>query len=898
MKNKYFFLFSLIFILIFSLSASSAVSSDISQDNLNIGENENSFIDLNSYSSLKNSNLPINIEDGDSSSNSQGLETLQLNEKSEDGSLDNLSVSKSHGVFNDLSTAYEESGFNDLSTNNRDSNDLITAYKYLGLDDEESDDLLNESAEILNESTEILNESAEILNESDYLFLISPDNLNIFFDDSNTLKSEYAGCTLVFEGNFTDLGVLKISGDSTLITARDNLFKNTVFSILSDNVSLTNLNFDLDEVFDENNNAGIFLLSDNLIIYNITMNCTVPKNTRGFCIYGEGLNEDRISGLSIINSTFNYAYPGLNDSFDYGIYLNYLDDVIISGNRIESVLPLESVDSNSNYAGFDSYSVGTLALNHINNLSLSSNYIHTSVNGSGYVSPSLETILINGSEGILIEENTILAEDFYTAKGKENHIEAIHIFFCDDSTIISNEIGVKTSGGRSGVGSAYPIYISGPADNMKIAFNNISTESSGPNIGIHSQNYFGNTHIDIISNFINVTGLASTHSWAILSGIEVQDDNDIIMNNTIIVNNIGNFNINNNIYGISYTQNMNGNHTYDIQYNNITTNGYYAIKLSGADSLLTDSVVANNVLNSKSLSGNSAVTIGAGKNNTILNNTGDDLKNKMDDDEKPKWLKDYSSQAKPSSNTFQWIANTVNAASNGTGFSDNIADGSGLIDNGGNSSNGNGTGDGDSLISGDGDSAVNSNSSQGGNEFTDSNSSSSSDGNGTGEIELPIDPSNTNPVPDNNATEAVNSTIANPDEDFAQVTNQTNSVENNTELVNTTENQNQDSDEDSNDLNLDNEDSDSNPGESPDELDSDSSSEPDSSSSDSTVSSKASSPGLSGAAASKKAYELDKDKDIIVDKSVDNIALAGICLIFVLLLIIGYKRQKDRDEEE
>lgn len=872
MKNKYFFLFSLIFILIFSLSASSAVSLDISQDNLNIGENGNSFIDSNSYSSLKNSNLPINIEDGDSSSNSQGLETLQLNEKSEDGSLDNLSVSNSHGVFNDLSTAY----------------------KYLGLDDEESDDLLNES-------TEILNESAEILNESDYLFLISPDNLNIFFDDSNTLKSEYAGCTLVFEGNFTDLGVLKISGDSTLITARDNLFKNTVFSILSDNVSLTNLNFDLDKVFDENNNAGIFVLSDNLIIYNITMNCTVPKNTKGFCIYGEGLNEDNIDGLSIINSTFNYAYPGLNDSFDYGIYLNYFDNVLISGNRIESVLPLESVDSNSNYTGFDSYSVGTLALNHINNLSLSSNYIHTSVNGSGYVNPSLETILINGSEGILIEENTILAEDFYTVKGKENHIEAIHLFFCDDSTIISNEISVKTSGGRSGVGSAYPIYISGPADNMKIAFNNISTESSGPNIGIHSQNYFGNTHIDIISNFINVTGLASTHSWAILAGIEVQDDNDIIMNNTIIVNNIGNFNIYNNIYGISYLQNMNGNHTYDIQYNNITTNGYYAIKLSGADSLVTNSVVANNVLNSQSLSGNSAVTIGAGKNNTILNNTGDELKNKMDDDEKPKWLKDYSSQAKPSSNTFQWIANAVNAASNGIGFSDNLANGSGLIDNGGNSSNGNGTGDGDSLISGDGDSAVNSNSSQGGNEFTDSNSSSSSegnDGNGTGEIELPIDSSNTDPVPDNNATEAVNSTIANPDEDFAQVTNQTNSVENNTELMNTTENQNQDSDEDSNDLNLDNDDGESNPGESPDELDSDSSSEPDSSSSDSTVSSKASSPGLSGAAASKKAYELDKDKDIIVDKSVDNIALAGICLIFVLLLIIGYKRQKDRDEEE
>ena len=47
----------------------------------------------------------------------------------------------------------------------------------------------------------------------------------------------------------------------------------------------------------------------------------------------------------------------------------------------------------------------------------------------------------------------------------------------------------------------------------------------------------------------------------------------------------------------------------------------------------------------------------------------------------------------------------------------------------------------------------------------------------------------------------------------------------------------------------------------------------------------------------KNAYEID-EKDSLAVKSIDYIQLAGICIAVLLLLLVGYKRQKDKEEEE
>lgn len=286
-------------------------------------------------------------------------------------------------------------------------------------------------------------------------------------------------------------------------------------------------------------------------------------------------------------------------------------------------------------------SVGVFVAQSSPNLTFSNNKVFSSVNGGGSSYPTLDTLVIYDCSNSTIEGNDIHVEDFDSKNGKDNYLQGIDLYFSNNVTIVHNKIDIKTTGGRSGMGTAYPIQVNGPSKGVMIAYNNLTTANFGPNCGIYSMNYYGQTQNYMISNFINVTGYASTHYWALVAGIEVQDSDDLIWNNTIIVNNIGNYSSSNNIYGISYSQNTKGDHKYNIQYNNVTTNGRYAVSLSGTDSMVVDSIIANNVLNSETSSGNRAVRVGSGYNNTIRNNTDGVFRNTLNPDDLPDWLKNH-----------------------------------------------------------------------------------------------------------------------------------------------------------------------------------------------------------------------------------------------------------------
>ncbi len=121
-------------------------------------------------------------------------------------------------------------------------------------------------------------------------------------------------------------------------------------------------------------------------------------------------------------------------------------------------------------------------------------------------------------------------------------------------TLDSNNIAILTTGGMLAAGTAYPIQITGPSKRINITNNDLYSVSNGPNIGIYSQNYYGDTQLYIANNKINITGLAGNHSWALVAGIEAQDSNDTIVNNTIEVHSVAEVKDNDNIYGISYSQ--------------------------------------------------------------------------------------------------------------------------------------------------------------------------------------------------------------------------------------------------------------------------------------------------------------------------------------------------------
>ena len=115
--------------------------------------------------------------------------------------------------------------------------------------------------------------------------IINQRNYKMYFDDNNVLKKDYNGKVLTFQGYFLDKGVFTIDGENTKITGKNTLFNNTVFNIKANGVMLTNLNFVLNKEFSNNEFAGILINADNVTVYNVALNYTVPKNCTGFGIY-------------------------------------------------------------------------------------------------------------------------------------------------------------------------------------------------------------------------------------------------------------------------------------------------------------------------------------------------------------------------------------------------------------------------------------------------------------------------------------------------------------------------------------------------------------------------------------------------------------------------------------
>lgn len=502
-------------------------------------------------------------------------------------------------------------------------------------------------------------------------YVINQRNYKMYFDDAGVLKDEYGGKILTFDGTFTDKGILTINSDNTKITGRNTLFNNTGFNIKADGVMLTNINFVLNESFTANSNAGIYVTGDNITLYNIDMSYDTPSDVDAIGVY----SYDN-TGFKLINSSFNYIGHAFHKGHNYPILLQYSDNAYVSGNDISSTLPLREVDwSGGIYGGVGMDKVSSFAAGNSKNLQLTSNTIYSDVNYGKYADfqyPTLSAVLIYACDNSTINKNNIKVEDLYTRKNQANYLYALDIYRLNDVAVVDNNIDVFTYGGHDYFGTAYPIQVTGPANNIKVAFNNLHSVSNGPNIGIYSQNYYGLTQIDVISNFINITGKASTHEWALVAGIEVQDSEDRIYNNTIIVDSVGGYHTGDRIYGISYSQTTNGNHKYDIKYNKVKVPGPIAISLNqGTASTTSNTNVMYNILvTGVGEGGDRAVSIGGnGQNNVVRYNTnGVDTIRHMSERDIPSWLKNYNSGGNGNGNgiDLSWL-NTGDNSGNGLG---------------------------------------------------------------------------------------------------------------------------------------------------------------------------------------------------------------------------------------
>ena len=421
---------------------------------------------------------------------------------------------------------------------------------------------------------------------------ITPENIDSYFKDSS-LKDDYDNKVFVFEGSFNNIGKLSINAQNVTIKGDGAILKNTMFDICRDNVTLSNLKFDLDSDLSDNDGAVILFNTNNLYLDNLEINYNVPLNTEAYAIYGVGAKPSS-RNLRLTNSKINFEGHNNNiNVYNCAIKIINYEDSLIQNNTITTALPLKDVNHGAHGTSLDSDFVVSVGIENSNNLKFINNTIVSEVNyRQDSLYPTLDGLMISKCDNALIEDNHIYMSDFITYPGLDNYLYGMDIYNLNNLTVRYNEISIVTTGGRLAAGTAYPIQISGPISKVNITRNNLYSFSNGPNIGIYSQNYYGSTELSITYNRINVTGLAGTHEWALVAGVETQDSDSVVENNIIEVHSVGAVGINDNIYGVSYRQSTDGDHKYSIKNNTVYSDGFKSVYLLDSK----NSTVADNLL--------------------------------------------------------------------------------------------------------------------------------------------------------------------------------------------------------------------------------------------------------------------------------------------------------------
>ena len=515
---------------------------------------------------------------------------------------DNLSVD-SVPLDDDL----DDSGLIDESLDS--SADAISVDDFSEINIDEKLDLSADSISVDDDSEEYNSMDMDknaIVGNSKFpgIYFVNSSNVNTYFNNDGTLKKS-AGSLYYFMGDFYagpsyPFYTFVINKRSTL-TMINATFYGLSFNFTAPNSSLTGGKFA--NSWDMGINQNIMYISANNISISNTNFYAYPTHDSDYiCIDVKNANN-----VNIKNNVINYDVMGLlyQNNYNYVIRLVNSNNATIQNNTINATLPFKSVNFNVTFPNIATDMVAGIAIQSSNGFKLLNNTI--SIYGKAYSNyyPTLDTIIIVQSNNGIISGNVINENDTnsYT---EDDYLYGIDLYELSNVTVSNNNITMYSSGGvvnPLGGGAAYPIQITGPVSDIFIYGNNLTTENNGPNVGIYSQNYYGQTDITIYNNSINVTGKAGDNYYALVSGMELQDTNVEVYNNTIYVQNLNTYNPNDYAYGISYNQTTAGNHTFNIYDNTIRTNSHYAVYLVSSN----DSIVNHNFLETYDLCCNNAV---------------------------------------------------------------------------------------------------------------------------------------------------------------------------------------------------------------------------------------------------------------------------------------------------
>ena len=441
--------------------------------------------------------------------------------------------------------------------------------------------------------------------------IITPENFYDFFDEEGIMYSDIPFDNLIFDGEFEDLGINQIViSESKQIESNYADFNDVVIVIDADDVSFTGRSY---FTVDGNAVSGpvIAIYGDNVTVENVNIEYSTAKDTEayGILIYeADGVSVDNARIDFVSNSVGTPGYT------QHAIQIRSSSNVNITKGTIRSKLPACDVDFSSQ--GIDQDLILAVGIQDSENIVLNKNTVTTDVTAANGYYPTVDSIMASNVNNLVISDNKITQIDKSTVGA--GYSNAVDLYTSNNVNITGNTITINSDAGEEAAGTAYPIQLTGPYENLVIDGNTLTAISNGPTLGIYSQNYAGETDITVTNNNIDVTGLATAGNvWSLVSGMELQDTQAKIYNNTIYSQNVGEYDADNYLFGISYAQWLSGDHTFDIRDNAIFTEGAYAVYFLNA----VNSNVVGNDLHGHDLEGDDAAIIKDGEGNVIENNT-------------------------------------------------------------------------------------------------------------------------------------------------------------------------------------------------------------------------------------------------------------------------------------
>ena len=440
---------------------------------------------------------------------------------------------------------------------------------------------------------------------------------NTFFDyfgNDGMLLGDITFDTLIFKGEFSNLGVNVVYVPRAIVINGDNAVLRNIAIMCEQGTTLNNLTLNATNYVADTDGALIYAIGSDVTVNNITIdyNATDGSNN-AIAVYASGADN-----FKLVNSTITFTGNNVDGKvFAQGIKIAKSNNAVVDSNIITTSCPLVDVDY-SHWGSIDTDLVFAIGVEKSENVKIINNIVDNSAwtKGNNANFPTFDAFIAHTANNLLLKNNTISHTDLITPKGTSSYIYALDFYESNSVIVEDNRVLLNTTGGKEGAGAAYAVQVTGPYNNFVVKGNNLTTVSNGPNLGVYSQNYYGATEITAENNWINVTGFAGPAEFALVSGMEFQDTVAKAYNNTIYVQNVNKYNDDNNIAGITYVQSTSGSHQFDIQNNTIYSEGKYAVLIKSAK----DSQIIGNTLYAHELNGDDAAIFKSGTNNVVKNN--------------------------------------------------------------------------------------------------------------------------------------------------------------------------------------------------------------------------------------------------------------------------------------